>query len=94
MGELPGILISAVVSFAVALGLLFLAQRAGLTDVQERLVSNLKDRIVVLEAESKRKDIVIAQLEGEIAALERRYARLEEEYERLRHVVENHDDHG
>lgn len=91
MPDLATVILSAAVSFGVALGLLWLAHKAGLTDVQERLVAALKDRVQVLEDENTRKDGKIAQLEAEVAALERRYARLERDYERLMARVEQSD---
>jgi predicted nuclease with TOPRIM domain len=81
--DFASVLISAAVSFAVALGLLYLAHRSGFTDVQVKLIAALKDRVAQLEAEAIRNAAEIVRLEAEIANLDRRYVRLEKEYEAL-----------
>jgi predicted nuclease with TOPRIM domain len=85
---LVSIAIASAASFGAALGLLWLAQRAGLTDIQRDLrteaallAETLKDRVQLLEEEN-------ASLRAEVATLERRYARLEREYDKVRDRLE------
>jgi predicted nuclease with TOPRIM domain len=86
--DLASVLVSASVSFAVALGLLFIAHRSGFTDVQAKLIAALKDRVAQLEAEAIRNAAEIVRLEAEIANLERRYDRLEIDYTALEKKVD------
>lgn len=90
MPDLPSILISAATAFGVALGLLYLAHRAGLTDIQrevdretDRLASALRVRVETLETENRR-------LQADIDYLKRENAELREKLERLRDYVVLH----
>jgi predicted nuclease with TOPRIM domain len=91
MPDLPSILISAATAFAVALGLLYLAHRAGLTDIQrevdretDRLATALRQRVETLETENK-------QLKADIDYLKRENAELRDKLERLRDYVVLHN---
>jgi biopolymer transport protein ExbB/TolQ len=84
MSDLMSVIISALLAFGVALATLWLAKRAGLTDVQrevrlegDRLVAQLKDRVALLEAERREDKGRIAELERENTELRRRVERLE-----------------
>jgi predicted nuclease with TOPRIM domain len=90
MPDLPSVLISAATAFAVALGLLFLAHRAGLTDLQrevdretDRLATALRVRVETLETENKR-------LQADIDYLKRENAELREQLQRLRDYIITH----
>lgn len=84
METVASVFVSAAVTFSVALATLWLAKRAGLTDVQrevrveaDRLISQLKDRVALLERERAEDKILIDALEKENAELRERVERLE-----------------
>ena len=88
------IVVSAGAAFGVALGTLWLARRAGLSDVQREvreersaLVSTLRTRVEHLEAENERQKADIEYLKRENEQLRAEVARLQ------RHIVaqELHD---
>jgi cell division protein FtsB len=87
MPDLPSILISAATAFAVALGLLYLAHRAGLTDIQrevdretDRLATALRVRVETLETENER-------LKADVDYLKRENAELRTQLDRLRDYI-------
>ena len=87
MPDLPSILISAATAFAVALGLLYLAHRAGLTDIQrevdreiDRLTTALRLRVETLEGENE-------LLKADVSYLKRENARLASEIDKLQKYI-------
>jgi predicted nuclease with TOPRIM domain len=88
VSDVAAVAAAAAASFGAALGLVWLAKRAGLTDVQRDLRTEahllaeaLKDRVDLLEAEN-------ASLKMEVETLERRYGRLERENQKLRERID------
>jgi hypothetical protein len=84
------ILVSASISFGLALAVLYLSRRAGLTDVQaavsaERsaLVETIKSRVSALEAENER-------LKTDMDYLKRENEQLRIEVDRLRRYIIDH----
>ena len=84
MLDLPSVIASAAIALAVAIATLWLATKAGLTDVQretrlqgDRLVAQLKDRVSLLETERAEDKSRILELERENASLRARVERLE-----------------
>ena len=87
MFDIASVLASAATAFGVALGLLFLANRAGLTDLQrevkketDRLATALRVRVETLESENKR-------LLADIDYLKRDNAELRVQLDKLRSYV-------
>lgn len=84
MGDFVSVIISAAISFGLALATIVLLSRSGYTDVQrelrlesDRLINKLKDRIALLEAERAEDKQRIEELERENVVLQHRVDRLE-----------------
>ena len=84
MSEITSVLLSAGIAFAAALTTLWVAKRAGLTDVQrevrlesDRLIQQLKARISLLESERAEDKALIVELRRENTVLTQRVDRLE-----------------
>ena len=91
MPDLPSILVSAATAFAVALGLLYLAHKAGLTDIQrevdreiDRLTTALRLRVETLEGENE-------LLKADVSYLKRENARLATEIDKLHKYILLHN---
>ena len=90
MPDLASVILSALISLGLALAVLYLSQRAGLTDIQasvsgaqRTLVDTLNARVDVLEEEN-------ARLKEDVAYLKRENAHLRDEVDRLRrYIIDN-----
>ena len=77
MPDLAAVIVSAGVAFALALATLYFATRSGLSVISDKLISQLKDRVALLETERTEDKARILDLERENAELRKRVERLE-----------------
>jgi len=90
MPDIASIIISAIISLGLALAVLYLSQRAGLTDIQasvsgaqRTLVETLKHRLDAVEAENRRLENRVEYLENELTVALK-------ELDRLRRYIIDH----